>query len=45
MGVLEIPAKFYHFTGYVSPLRNAKTFEELEQFPFWPAGPFDRDAG
>ncbi|MBU2495537.1 MAG: hypothetical protein KJ935_03425 [Candidatus Omnitrophica bacterium] len=34
LGVLEIPAKFYHFTGYVSPLRNANNFQELERFPF-----------
>ena len=34
LGVLEVPAKFYHFTGYVSPLRNAKNFQELERFPF-----------
>ncbi|MCX5642100.1 MAG: hypothetical protein NTY10_02510 [Candidatus Omnitrophica bacterium] len=34
LGVLEIPAKFYHFTGYVSPLRNAKSFHDLERFPF-----------
>jgi len=33
-GVLEIPANFYHFTGYISPLRNAQRFEELESFPY-----------
>lgn len=41
LGVLEIPAKFYHFTGYISPLRNAKTFSELEKFPFPVAQGFD----
>jgi uroporphyrinogen decarboxylase len=41
LGVLEVPAKFYHFTGYVSPLRNAAAFAELEQFPWLPSGPFD----
>jgi uroporphyrinogen decarboxylase len=43
LGVLEIPAKFYHFTGYVSPLRNAKAFRDLEQFPYPQAGPFDEN--
>ncbi|MCM8771810.1 MAG: hypothetical protein NC922_01840 [Candidatus Omnitrophica bacterium] len=34
LGVLEIPAKYYHFTGYISPLRNAKSLKEIEEFPF-----------
>jgi uroporphyrinogen decarboxylase len=34
LGVLEIPAKLYHFTGYVSPLRKAKSLQDLERFPF-----------
>lgn len=34
LGVLEIPAKFYHFTGYVSPLRDAKSLQDLERFSF-----------
>jgi len=34
LGVLEIPAKFYHFTGYISPLRNVKSISEIESFPF-----------
>lgn len=25
---------FYHFTEYISPLRNAEKFEEIEQYPF-----------
>jgi uroporphyrinogen decarboxylase len=25
---------FYHFTEYISPLRNAQRFEELESYPF-----------
>lgn len=33
-GVLEIPARLYHFTGYISPLRNAKGFSDLEKFPY-----------
>ncbi|MFN4226734.1 MAG: uroporphyrinogen decarboxylase family protein [Candidatus Ratteibacteria bacterium] len=34
LGVLEIPAKYYHFTGYISPLRNAKSIKDIEEFPF-----------
>jgi uroporphyrinogen decarboxylase len=34
LGVLEVPANLYHFTGYVSPLRNAERIEEIESFPF-----------
>jgi uroporphyrinogen decarboxylase len=34
LGVLEIPHGFYHFTRYVSPLRNAERFEELEAFSY-----------
>jgi len=34
LGVLEIPARFFHFTGHVSPLRNARRFEDLESFPY-----------
>ncbi|MCS7180047.1 MAG: hypothetical protein NZ891_01675, partial [bacterium] len=34
LGVLEIPANYYHFTGYISPLRNAKTLKDIEDFPF-----------
>ncbi|MGC8976651.1 MAG: uroporphyrinogen decarboxylase family protein [Candidatus Ratteibacteria bacterium] len=34
LGVLEIPAKYYHFTGYISPLRNVKSLKEIEEFPF-----------
>ncbi|MCM8804492.1 MAG: hypothetical protein NC833_04505 [Candidatus Omnitrophica bacterium] len=34
LGVLEIPAKYYHFTGYISPLRNAKSLKDIEEFPF-----------
>jgi len=40
LGVLEIPAKFFHFTGYVSPLRHAKTLADLEAFPY-PCADFD----
>ncbi len=34
LGVLEIPAKYYHFTGYISPLRNVKSLKDIEEFPF-----------
>jgi len=36
IGVLEIPHGFYHFTQYVSPLRNAERIEDLEAYP-WPS--------
>jgi uroporphyrinogen decarboxylase len=34
LGVLEIPGSLYHFTRYVSPLRNARSFGDIEGFPF-----------
>ncbi len=40
-GVLVIPAKFYHFTRFISPLRNAKKFSDIENFPFPPSSGFD----
>lgn len=33
IGVAEIPSGFYHFTGYVSPLRNAASLRDLETYP------------
>jgi len=33
LGVMEVPSGFHHFTGYVSPLRNATSLRELEDFP------------
>lgn len=33
IGVLELPSGVYHFTGYVSPLRNATSLKELEEYP------------
>ena len=33
-GVLHLPGSMYHFTYRVSPLRNAKKLEDIEQFPF-----------
>lgn len=41
LGVLEIPAKYYHFTGYISPLRNAKSLKEIEEFPYPETENFD----
>jgi len=32
-GVAMIPAGFYHFWGYHSPLRNATSLEQLEAYP------------
>ena len=32
-GVAMVPSGFYHFWGYVSPLRNAKGLKELEDYP------------
>lgn len=32
-GVAMVPSGFYHFWGYVSPLRNASALSELENYP------------
>lgn len=32
-GVAQVPAGYYHFWGYVSPLRHANTIAELESYP------------
>jgi uroporphyrinogen decarboxylase len=32
-GVAEVPSGFYHFTGFVSPLRNAQSLSEIENYP------------
>ena len=32
-GAAMVPSGFYHFWGYVSPLRNATTLDELEAYP------------
>jgi len=32
-GVAMVPSGFYHFWGYISPLRNASSLEELESYP------------
>ena len=33
-GVLHCPGSMYHFTHYVSPLRHAERFEDLEAFTY-----------
>lgn len=35
LGVLEIPGSIYHFTRYISPLRNIDTLEKIKEFPFF----------
>jgi uroporphyrinogen decarboxylase len=32
-GVAQAPAHFYHFWGYISPLRNATSLKEIENYP------------
>lgn len=34
-GVLVVPAGYYHFTKMISPLRNATSMQDLENYP-WP---------
>jgi uroporphyrinogen decarboxylase len=34
LGVLNIPGSMYHFTRYISPLRNIERLEDIESFPF-----------
>jgi len=34
LGVLEIPGSSFHFTRYISPLRNTNTLKEMEDFPY-----------
>jgi len=34
LGVLEVPGSVFHFTRYISPLRNATSVEECRDFPF-----------
>ncbi|MDA0745827.1 MAG: hypothetical protein O2954_04865 [bacterium] len=42
-GVLHTPGSMYHFTHYVSPLRNAQNFEDLESFPYPHVNGFTED--
>jgi hypothetical protein len=34
-GCLHVPAGEFHFTHYVSPLRNAQSFDDIKSYP-WP---------
>jgi uroporphyrinogen decarboxylase len=43
IGVLHVRGSMYHFTHYVSPLRNARRFEEIESFPYEHANGFSAD--
>lgn len=38
-GVAMVPSGFYHFWGYVSPLRNATSLKEIEDYPLVDADP------
>jgi uroporphyrinogen decarboxylase len=42
-GVLKIPGSMYHFTRFVSPLRNAATLEEIKAFPFLGPGDYSSE--
>lgn len=33
-GCLHIPGSSYHFTRYVSPLRNAQSFDDIKSYPW-----------
>lgn len=33
VGAARVPSGFYHFYGYVSPLRNANSLKEIEDYP------------
>lgn len=41
LGVLEVPGSAFHFTAYVSPLRNAASIEEIEHYPLADARTLD----
>ena len=38
VGAARVPSGFYHFFGYLSPLRNAESLEKIEDYPLpdWP---------
>jgi len=40
-GVAQVPSGFYHFWGYVSPLRNATSLKEIEDYPLDDPGDWD----
>ena len=41
LGVVEVPGGFHHFTRYISPLRNATTFAQIEGYAVADATAFD----
>ena len=42
LGVLNTPGSMYHFTHYISPLRNSTSMQEIENFKYYPGyGGFD----
>ncbi len=40
-GVAVVPSGFYHFFGYVSPLRNATSLDQIENYPLHDYATFD----
>ena len=40
-GVAQVPSGFFHFWGYVSPLRNAASLAEIENYPLDDVGGWD----
>ncbi|MCY2925447.1 MAG: hypothetical protein NT031_08410 [Planctomycetota bacterium] len=41
LGVVEVPGGVHHFTRYISPLRNATSFREIEDYAVADATGFD----
>lgn len=41
LGVLEVPSGTYHLTGYVSPLREAASLDEIGEYPIVKPSEFD----
>ena len=41
-GCAQIPSGFYHFWGYLSPLRNAESIKEIEDYPMEDYSTWDR---
>lgn len=40
-GVAMVPSGFYHFWGYISPLRNATSLSQIENYPIEDVGKWD----
>lgn len=43
LGVLHEPGSMYHFSHYISPLRNAEDFKEIEEFPYPDYSEYDEE--